>query len=147
MEPAPSTSTARAKRVWFVLLAMLGITAIVGGFAAWFFRPTGPETTLTHATFKTDAERRSYVNQFLPLDVPAEATGIAFVLTSWMDFSLDGEFFLPPDAFNVYMEQLKARTTGNSIVRTFTTEKSTGTLTLDPQRTRIVFHATNPPDL
>lgn len=66
-----------------------------------------PDTTITEKDLASNAERIEFLNEYVPITVPAEARNIKFTFISWQDWSLELTFVLPPNDFVEFGDQLQ----------------------------------------
>jgi len=128
----------------FFLILFLCAMPFLGGVGCI----NDPASEVTEATFKTDAERIAFLQNFCPVSIPGSAKNIQLKYVSWLDYSLDASFLLPQDAYNLFETGLNASCQGKKRDDhfDFVMDKDVaGNVTLDSKTLAVQLHAHNSP--
>ncbi len=136
--------------------AALGIGVILGAFAAVFTGivlvdrwsdPLAPQKQ-TQRHFDNDPERIAFLQEFLPVTIPPQATNIRFTHTEdWPTWSVEGSFELGPEAYESFRASLKGLPAAqpNRYAYDLTTPDASGTIELRPRDGQVRFRCSPGP--
>lgn len=87
-------------------------------------------TDITGASFATDERRREFLNVHAPLSIPSGISAIRIKYVSWLDWTLDATFVLPPDKEEAFLAQMREIDPNGSTSFSFRTKTAGGKMTL-----------------
>lgn len=121
-----------------------GVLLVLGGIAVASYMSQRPDVSFTEARFKTNSERRAFVNRFLPAPLPEDAENIRFEMVEWMDWDLEGSAQLSPAALKTYADALGASVPGK---HSYKIKGGHGHLTLAANGALAYFVQNDPPPM